>query len=251
MPNPAVLVSLVGRLPRSRLVCYGAGMRSTHLLTIAGEAVELCPERALHWPARRTLAVADLHWGKSATFHQMGLALPAGVLAADLARLAAAIEATRAERVLVLGDMIHGAVGLTAGVVQTVADWLARCPAEVLLVRGNHDAVDLPQAWSMPVVDTLREGPFFFRHEPEAVEGAFVWCGHVHPAARIGGRRSVRVPCFHLDPGVGVLPAFSEFTGGGRIEVTAQTRRFGVADGRVWPVEPRDSRRGRRNGVRH
>lgn len=221
-----------------------------HPLTIAGEAVELCPERAVYWPRRRTLAVADLHWGKSATFRQFGLPLPAGVLEADLARLTTAITATGAERVLVLGDLIHGAIGLTDPVLEVVGAWLAACPAEICLVRGNHDATGIPPAWRIPEVDTLREGPFFFCHEPEPVDGAFVWCGHVHPAVRIGGRRGVRVPCFHLEPDLGVLPAFSEFTGGGRIEITPKTRRFGVADGRIWPVPTRESRRGRRNGVR-
>lgn len=225
-------------------------MRSTHALTVAGEAVELCPERAVYWPRRQTLAVADLHWGKSATFRQFGLPLPAGVLEADLARLSQAVEATGAERVLVLGDLIHGAIGLTELVLETVGAWLEHCPAEVHLVRGNHDATGLPPQWAIPVVDTLHEGPFFFRHEPERVEGAFVWCGHIHPVVRIGRRRGVRVPCFHLDDGLGVLPAFSEFTGGGRMEITPQTRRFGVAEGSVWPVPTRESRRGRRNGVR-
>ncbi|MGK0362521.1 MAG: DNA ligase-associated metallophosphoesterase [Bradymonadia bacterium] len=250
MPNRTGIVSHRARLPPLTCVCYDADMRSTHPLTIAGEALHLCPERALHWPRRQTLAVADLHWGKSATFRQFGLPLPAGVLAADLARLSAAIDATRAERVLVLGDLIHGAIGLTDPVLETVGAWLEHCPAEVCLVRGNHDATGLPAEWAIPEVDTLREGPFFFRHEPELVEGAFVWCGHIHPVVRFGGRRSVRVPCFHLDAGLGVLPAFSEFTGGGRIKITAQTRRFGIADGSVWPVLARGSRRGGRDGVR-
>lgn len=205
-------------------------------LTVADEPVELCAERALYWPARRTLAVADLHWGKSATFHRFGVPIPVGVLDDDLARLEQAIVATGAERVLVLGDLIHGGLGLTERVVDTVTAWRARCPAALLLVRGNHDAVPLPAVWGIPSVDSLHEGPFFFRHAPEPEPGAFVWCGHVHPAARIGGPRGIRVPCFHLDPGVGVLPAFSAFTGGGRIAIGRHTRRFAVADGAVWPI---------------
>lgn len=226
-------------------------MRQPHALDVAGEPVVLCPERALYWPARQTLAVADLHWGKSATFRQYGLPLPAGVLAADLERLSAAIAATGAERVLVLGDLIHGAIGLTDPVLQTVGDWLAACPAEVVLVRGNHDVSGIPPAWNIAEHGVLREGPFVFQHEPGLDPDGFVWCGHIHPVARIGGRRGVRVPCFQIDPGCGVLPAFSVFTGGGRYPVDAATRRFGVADDAVWPVAPRDPRRGRRNRVRH
>jgi uncharacterized protein len=42
-----------------------------------------------------------------------------------------------------------------------------------------------------------------------------VLAGHVHPAAVIGGRArdSLRLPCFHFGPQVGVLPAFGAFTG--------------------------------------
>lgn len=209
---------------------------STVRLTIADEIIELRPERALFWPRRSTLAVADLHWGKSATFHHFGVPVPAGVLEDDLQRLAAAVAATGAERVLVLGDLIHGGIGLTDRVVETVGAWLATQSAAVHLVKGNHDKVDLPASWAIPVVDELCEGPFVFRHEPEPTPERYVWCGHVHPAARIGGRRSVRVPCFHLDAAIGVLPAFSAFTGGARLAVSAATRRFGVADGAVWPI---------------
>lgn len=224
---------------------YHAGRMSTVTLTIAQEAVELRPERALYWPRRRTLAVADLHWGKSATFHRFGVPVPAGVLEDDLARLRAAVEASGAERVLVLGDLIHGGIGLTPRVVDTVAAWLADCPAAIELVKGNHDRVDLPAAWPIPVVDTLRDGPFLFRHEPEPDADGFTWCGHVHPAIRVGGRRSVRVPCFHLEPRLGVLPAFSAFTGGARLAVGRATRCFAVAEGAVWAVDPRAGQRRR------
>ena len=59
--------------------------------------MELRPERALHWPERGVLAVADLHWGKSEAFQHFGIPLPSGVLEDDLARLSAALATALAE----------------------------------------------------------------------------------------------------------------------------------------------------------
>lgn len=210
-------------------------------IDVAGERVILLPHRALYWPARRTLAVADLHWGKPETFQAFGLPIPSGVLADDLARLGAAVAATGAERLLLLGDLIHGRHGLTDRVIEEGAIWLAECPAQVLLVEGNHDAhVDaLPSDWALPVLPELHDGPFCFRHEPESHPERFVWAGHVHPVAVLRGRRrrgSLRLPCFHIEAHRGILPAFSAFTGGGRLEA-GQARRFAIAGDQVVPVQ--------------
>gem|GEM_PF-4957861 len=39
--------------------------------------------------------------------------------------------------------------------------------------------------------------------------------GHLHPCVNLGGRAfdSLRLPCFHFKPHVGMLPAFGSFTG--------------------------------------
>ncbi len=52
-----------------------------------GERVQLYAERALYWPAGRTLFVADVHLGKTAAFRAGGVALPGGATAANLERL--------------------------------------------------------------------------------------------------------------------------------------------------------------------
>ena len=60
-----------------------------------------------------------------------------------------------------------------------------------------------------------QEGGLALNHQPDAVAGAYVLAGHIHPAAVLGGRARdhLRLPCFHLGPQVGVLPAFGAFTG--------------------------------------
>jgi DNA ligase-associated metallophosphoesterase len=207
-----------------------------------GEPVELLPERAVWWPGAQTLLVADLHWGKSETFRVAGAPVPGGVLSADLARLDAAIAATGARRVLVLGDLLHAGVGITPGLVEHVRAWREGSARvlQVTVVPGNHDRrLDLvAEAWRLHVEHTtLREGPFAFQHEPGEEEGCFTWAGHVHPMAVISGRTdSVRLPCFWMSPRMGVLPAFSAFTRGLTIRPAVNERLYAVTAERVVEV---------------
>src|SRR5258706_9161580 len=110
-------------------------------LTLAGETVELLPERALFWPRTRTLVVADLHWGKAATFRAAGIPIPAGTTTSDLARLNAILDRTGARRILILGDLFHAAPGRAAPTtLAMLRRWRAsHANVDMLLVRGNHD----------------------------------------------------------------------------------------------------------------
>ena len=64
--------------------------------------------------ASAPLFVADVHLGKAAAFRAGGVPLPRGSTAADLARLAAVLQETGAQRLVVLGDFLHGAAGRVA-----------------------------------------------------------------------------------------------------------------------------------------
>ncbi len=66
-------------------------------LTWRGEALELRPERVVHWPRERTLFLADLHLGKAALFRERGLGVPDGAEADDLARLSRVAQTTGPE----------------------------------------------------------------------------------------------------------------------------------------------------------
>ncbi len=216
---------------------------------VGGTEVELRPERALHWPEGGVLAVADLHWGKPESFHQHGIPLPSGVLEDDLARLSAALRATGARRLLLVGDLVHSLRSLTLEVVARVTAWRSGHDVEMVLVRGNHDRrLELPPTWRMELVEShMDEGPFRFSHHPDPAEGRYVWAGHIHPTVRLDtGADRLRLPCFHLGAGVGVLPAFSAFTGGQDIRPRMGERLFAIAEDTVVEMPPpRASRRPR------
>jgi len=110
----------------------------------------------------------------------------------------------------------------------------------MVLVRGNHDrhVRELPAAWGMQdLPEHLDEGPFRFAHHPEPATGRYLWAGHLHPVVRLSsGADRLRLPCFHLGSAVGILPAFSAFTGGMNVSRRAGERVFAIADDAVVEV---------------
>ena len=77
------------------------------IVEVAGERLELWPERAAHWPRRRMLLVADPHFGKAATFRALGVRVPHGTTEGALARLDALVTRLAPARIEFLGDFLH------------------------------------------------------------------------------------------------------------------------------------------------
>ena len=183
-------------------------------LVLAGEPVRVLADRALYWPARRRLLVADLHLGKGDTFRAAGIAVPSGGTAHDLARLQALLASTGATSLWILGDFLHARRHRAVD-----AAWAAFRQAqgevEIAVVPGNHDrAFDAEAAGVARLADGIVDGPFEFRHAPPPGPArGHVVCGHLHPVLRLPGGLG-RQPLFWLRPGLSVLPAFSAFTGG-------------------------------------
>jgi DNA ligase-associated metallophosphoesterase len=209
---------------------------------LGGERVELRPEKALFWPRGGTLFVADFHLGKAAAFRSAGIPLPAGTTSENVERLAAAIAATRAERVVFLGDFLHAKASRQPATEARFAKWrAAHASLDLVLVRGNHDerAGDPPQAWRIACVEEGEPfGPFIGAHNPGALVGGYALAGHIHPAVRLSesGGDSLRLPCFWFARESGVLPAFGAFTGSALIHPRRGDHVFVVADGAVMRV---------------
>lgn len=208
-------------------------------LTVAGEQVILLPDRALWLPDRHTVVVADLHWGKAAAFRAAFVPIPTGTTAHDLARLTRVLHQTAATSLIVLGDLLHARAGRHADTLATITAWRdAHHTLEITLVRGNHDAHagDPPDALRITCVDApYAIGPFIGVHEPQESATGYVLAGHLHPYVSVHGRgrQRARLAAFVFGPRVGVLPAFSSFTGTGMYERAEQDRLFVIAEREV------------------
>src|SRR5215207_10401310 len=128
----------------------------TALVTIAGEELELHPERAAYWRRRSLLLVADPHFGKAASFRALGVRVPRGTTGDATARLDALIARLAPARIEFLGDFLHAREGRNARTFGALAEWRGRHPDIAMrLVRGNHDrrAGDPPDDVGIECVD--------------------------------------------------------------------------------------------------
>lgn len=218
-------------------------------IEVQGETLKILPDRAVYWPRRRTLLVADVHLGKSSAFAAAGIPVP-DTTRRTLERLGALIDATGAERLIVLGDLIHAREGRSETTMEAVFQWRAtHAGVSIVLVRGNHDASagDPPCEWIVECVDApWIEAPFALCHTPEECgrgsarqrTEAYGLCGHVHPVHVVhdGGVSSVRASCLWMTPTHAVLPAFGDFTGGRRIRPARGDRVFLYGQEQVMEV---------------
>ena len=190
-------------------------------ILVRDERLVLHAEGAAHWPASRTLVIADPHFGKDDIFRRAGIAVPRGPTLADLERLSRLLVRTASERLLIVGDFVHGASAHGDDVRRQFALWRARHAAlDVLLVAGNHDRHETWTPWQSVMRvsdDALHEPPFVFAHEPCADARGYVIAGHLHPVFSHAalGARAVRV--FWRQAQALVLPSWGEFTGGARV----------------------------------
>ncbi|MET0231179.1 MAG: ligase-associated DNA damage response endonuclease PdeM [Rhodanobacteraceae bacterium] len=180
----------------------------------AGEQLVALADRALLWPARRRLVIADLHLGKGDAFRHAGIAVPRGGTRHDLDRLSALVTAHDAAALWILGDMLHGALVDTHWRDAWNAFRTRHAPLAIVVVAGNHDRALARAALDVEIETSRRiDAPFVFSHLRERVANAVSISGHEHPVVHLpslGGR----VPCFRVADDAIVLPAFSAFTGG-------------------------------------
>jgi DNA ligase-associated metallophosphoesterase len=182
-------------------------------ITLAGERVLLDPAGVAFWPARKMLAVADLHLEKGSFFATRGQALPPYDSRATLDRLWRLVRLYRPATLVCLGDSFHDSHG-HARLAEADRDRIKAIAAltSIIWVLGNHDPAP-PGALPGQALLAHAAGRVSFRHEGGA--GTPEVCGHHHPKARIFARaKHVVRPCFVVGHGRLMLPAFGAFTGG-------------------------------------
>ncbi len=207
---------------------------------------------ALFWPEGSTLFIADPHFGKTATFHAAGIAIPSKLLEHDLARLGALVQRHAARRLIILGDFFHTKESQSQGVLDQLAAWRARhADLDVGLVPGNHDthAGAPPTSLAItPLAPGTALGPFSLAHEPDASPAAhsgYRLAGHLHPSVTLHGPGGVTSSerCFVVGPHQAILPAFGSFTGSSRYRPSASDRIFVVGEGQIVEITRRKSPR--------
>ncbi|MGE8050536.1 ligase-associated DNA damage response endonuclease PdeM [Pseudomonas monteilii] len=208
----------------------------------AGQVLWLLADKAIYWPSRRALLVADVHIGKAASYRALHQPVPRGTTDATLTRLDALLAAHDCDQLIVLGDFLHARTARAPATLARLHAWRQRhAHLNIVLIRGNHDrnAGDPPASLRIEVKDEpwILE-PFALQHEPAPHPAYPVLAGHVHPVFVLRGtaRQRLRLPCFLIDAHVSLLPAFGEFTGGWKIAPSGTSQVYLAGAGRVWPL---------------
>ena len=182
----------------------------------AGEKLQALPARALHWPARRRVVVADLHLGEGSFYPVTARKLlPRHDTRQTLAMLTALIDVLQPEMVMCLGDSFHDRTAserLPEAERRMIEGLTKR--AHFVWISGNHDPTPPPAGWG-EVAEEINDGPLIFRHEAQFGPARGEVSGHFHPVAALTVRgRGMRRRCFLTDGHRLILPAFGTYAGG-------------------------------------
>lgn len=181
----------------------------------AGNPLVLSNLRSAYCHASSALIISDLHVGKTAHFRRHGIAVPKNVLESDLQRLGDLLNHYQAEKLIVVGDLLHAGDNSD---VDYFCNWRKSFSRiEVHLVEGNHDRIS--KSLEEKLCLTIREKSLEINglrlvHDFEPENLQFQITGHIHPGIVLHTAvSSLRLPCFAVTERQLLLPAFSRFTG--------------------------------------
>ena len=215
--------------------------------SLLGQNIVLLPDRALFWREEKLLIVADPHFGKAQIFRDKGIPIPGGTTAGDLKRLSSLMNLLYPDRLLFLGDLVHGRIENHAEFNRLIDQWRrAYKDVQFLLVTGNHDLRSGEPPVQFQFAQVAAEiilDPFAFTHKPKQDSSFYGIAGHLHPAVTITGKGRLRetLPCFCFGPRAALLPAFGSFTGNQVIHPTSEDRIYVVAGDEVIEMQNRVS----------
>lgn len=211
-------------------------------INIAGEELELLPEKTIYWGKEKTLFISDTHFGKTSTFRIQGIPVPSLGLNEDLKKISSVVSRFEVHKIFFLGDLFHSRMGKTPSVLNTVIEWRENhSDIEMNLIRGNHDysAGDPCEELNIRCFDEpYNFFPFVLKHEPEKSGDGFVLCGHIHPSIVLYGKggSTLKTSCFYFTEDFAVLPAFGDFTGTYKIRPKEGDKVFAVADKSIFEI---------------
>lgn len=206
---------------------------------IAGESLDLLPQRAAYWPAKNVLLLADMHLGKVNHFRKAGIPVPTKANDKNIEMFIALLQRTGAQRVICLGDLFHSHYNPEWEIFGQVIQHFSNVCFE--LVVGNHDIMSQRQYVRKNIVmhESLQIGPFLLTHHPLEENTTFYnLAGHLHPGVRLTGRgrQAVTLPCFLFGQSQGLLPAFGAFTGLAKVSPRKDDKIFVITGEKVLCV---------------
>ncbi len=207
-------------------------MSESEVVSWNGIDLELMADCAVYWKKWDTIFIADPHFGKTATFREVGIPVPEQTTSDDCDRMTELILKTKSKILIFLGDFFHSRTGKTVAVRNTLAAWRANLPdLEIHLIRGNHD-ISSGDPWAELSINCHND-PWVFeglecRHSPVRHSSNHYLAGHIHPGYTLkgSGRNALRAACFHLNHSCIVLPAFGSFTGLKNVKPISNDRIF-------------------------
>lgn len=211
---------------------------------IFDEQLDLFPQKAVFWPKKGILFLADLHIGKINHFRRSGIPVPSKANDKNLEVIVDLVNKSQADRVICLGDLFHSHYNPEWEVFGELVKHFSKTSFE--LVLGNHDIMSDQQykRKGIKVHERLCIEPFIFTHHPltDIDPSLYNLSGHIHPGVNMTGkaRQSVTLPCFYFGAQAGLLPAFGTFTGLARIYPKKDDRVFVIVNDKIIAVRPND-----------
>jgi DNA ligase-associated metallophosphoesterase len=208
------------------------------IVQIAGEELELLPQRAIWWKSQKIMLVSDMHLGKVNHFRKSGIPVPVKANSKNWETLIELVQTKKPDRLICIGDLFHShynfdweQVGIFTGSFQYLS---------VELVIGNHDILS-DQLYAKNRIQLHKEEicivPFLLTHiPPEEINGDYyVLSGHVHPGVQLigKGKQHMTLPCFYFGERQGFLPAFGAFTGLARLVPRKEDQVFVIAENSI------------------
>jgi DNA ligase-associated metallophosphoesterase len=212
-------------------------------IKLAGEKLLLSEDKIIYWPKQQTAFIADLHLGKTTHFRKAGIAIPTGIIKAEIDRIENIILKFRPKRIFFLGDLFHSDLNHEWDIFN---EFLNQHPTlEFILIKGNHDILN-DKTYNLSQLKIEKEPfqlpPFILTHHPlkkgEVNDKELNLCGHLHPGISIKGKGKsyLSLPCFYLEKNIVILPAFGRFTGLAKIKRTKGSSVFAVLNESVKEI---------------
>ena len=218
-------------------------MKAPIPFTIEENTFWISPHRCLFWQEEKALIVSDLHFGKTGHFRKNGIAVPTDLYKEDLQRLMDQISFFKPAKIIAVGDLFHSAANKE---MDQFIKWRNDFPLiDFILVKGNHDI--LSDDWYKNAGIIIREGLYrlqqigFIHDRAELIMDnlpPFIFSGHLHPGIAVKGmgKQNLRFPCYYFNHQMGILPAFSKFSGIKMMRPKKADTIFAIVDDQIIRV---------------